>query len=209
MKPLIKLPRKWMERSLAFGEQSVDGYDKREKEASRIYARPGIDKSVPHQFFGKGGECAYCLHFGLDPERKLDWSKRLDPGWDVEQLGVLVDVKSTRTQFLMWPITKNEWLHQCRADVFVMVRYLGGDLFEIGGWITKPDFIRRHHVATADDGKRLDPGTKHLHVSELSKIDSLSRWIVSSWGRASERQRHAFLIEIGAITPHAGVEHHV
>lgn len=168
MKPLIKLPPEWMARARAWAETSVDDYARGAKENSRRYARPGIDKSIPHQMMGKAAECAFCLHLGLDPEI-LDWSPKPDPGWDVEQFGLRIDVKGSRTPYLIWPVTKNGYLHQCKADIFVLVRQMGAsDLYEISGWTTVPYFIELHHVATARD--RLDAGTKHMHFSDLPDI---------------------------------------
>lgn len=171
MKPRIKLPREWIDRSQLWAERSVLGYERGEKENSRRYARPGIDRSVSHQFLGRAAECAFCLFLGIDPGADLDWSPRPDLGWDVERFGLRIDVKGTRTAYLMWPVTKNGFLYQCEAHVFALVRQIEPDLYEMSGWLTLQEFIDRHHDATAQD--RLDEGTKFLHARELPDIENL------------------------------------
>lgn len=167
MRQPIKLPPEWLDRSRRWAERSVAGYARGEKEHSRQYARPGIDKSIAHQLLGKAAECAYCLHAGIDPAT-LDWSPRPDCGWDIRQCGLRIDVKGTRTEYLMWPVTKNGFLHELNVDVFVLVRQIELGLYDLAGWSTVPHFIQLHHIATAAD--RLDPGTKYLHFSELPEI---------------------------------------
>lgn len=166
MKPRLTLPPKWRDRSSQWAERSVLGYERGEKERSRTYARPGIDKSVDAQYLGKAGECIYCLHFGIDPER-LDWSPRCDSGIDVVHLGLSIDVKASNTEFLMWPVTKNKWLDAVRATIFALVRRIDkpADLFEMSGWVSVKYFIANHN--SAPPPKFLDAGTKHLHESEL------------------------------------------
>jgi hypothetical protein len=181
----IKLSRAWMVRSYAFGEKSVAGYDDGMKEASRHYARPGIDKSPDAQTLGKASEVAFCLDLCLDPLTKLDWTPMPDPGWDLIVRERKIDVKGSDTEMLMWPVTKNEFLEHCPAHLFVLVRRLSRphgktmediiacDTFEISGWITVKEFIAKHHVADASSW--MDENTKHMHMDELRPFTDATR----------------------------------
>jgi hypothetical protein len=169
----VIVPPEWMERSLRWAERSVLGYENGEKEKSRAYARPGIDKSIDKQLMGKAGECAFCGYLRLDPEL-LDWGPKCDDGWDIEYCNQLIDVKASGTEYLMWPITKNEILARTRATVFASMHRLDRkrpDLFDIGGWCSKSHFIQHHHVAPPPTF--LDRGTKHLHPDEIWPMDQL------------------------------------
>lgn len=146
---------------------------KRPEKSSRQYARPGIDKSVDAQLLGRAGECAFCCFLNLDPATSLDWSANLDSGWDMVVRGRRIDVKSSGTEYLMWPVTKNGFLQQCEAHLFVLVSRLEEDLFEIGGWITVANFIANHH--TARPPAFMDEGTKYLHKSELMDFSEATR----------------------------------
>ena len=188
MKPRIKLDEKWLEQARAFAEQSVSGYRSGQKESSRQYARPGIDKSVDAQLLGRAGECAFCCFLNLDPATSLDWSANLDSGWDMVVRGRRIDVKSSGTEYLMWPVTKNGFLQQCEAHLFVLVSRLEEDLFEIGGWITVANFIANHH--TARPPAFMDEGTKYLHKSELMELQRSNARRAPQRIRRVRRRRH-------------------
>jgi hypothetical protein len=169
----VTVPPEWMDRSRRWAERSVLGYERGEKERSRAYARPGIDTSVDAQLLGKAGECAFCCFMGLDPEQ-LSWGPRCDDGWDVEYCNQLIDVKATGTEYLIWPVTKNEWLPRARATIFASMHRLDRwrpELFDIGGWCTKDHFIARHRVAPPPTF--MDRGTKHLHRDDLWPMDQV------------------------------------
>jgi hypothetical protein len=173
MKPMVRVPHKWMVRSLAWAERSVRGYANCEKESSRAYARPGIDRSVDAQLLGKAGECAFCLFTGIDPER-LDWGARCDNGWDVVEFNRRIDVKASGTEHLIWPVTKNSFLMSTPAELFTAVRRpnkLERDLYEMAGWVTVTHFRTNHHIAPPPEG--FDRGTKHLANDELWEMESL------------------------------------
>jgi hypothetical protein len=177
MRRQIKLQQQWMVRSFAFAEKSVASYERGEKDASRQYARPGIDTSLDAQTLGKAAECAFCIDNNLDPLIELDWTPNLDPGWDLIIRERKIDVKGTDTEMLIWPVTKNKFFEQCPADLFVLVRrivrprtkktedILASDTFEISGWIKVSEFIAKHHVADASSW--MDENTKHMHMDEL------------------------------------------
>jgi hypothetical protein len=185
MKRLVKLQRQWMVRSFAFAERCVKGYEDGEKDISRQYERPGIATSLDAQTLGKAAECAFCIDNDLDPMTALDWTPKLDPGWDVVIRERKIDVKGTDTEMLMWPVTKNAFLEQCPADLFVLVRrlvrprtktmkdILEADTFEVSGWVTVKEFIAKHH--TAPPPSWLDAGTKHMHMDELRLFTDASR----------------------------------
>ena len=168
----VLVPPEWMERSLCWAERSVLGYGRGEKEKSRAYARPGIDKSVDSQLLGKAGECAFCAFMGLDPEL-LNWGPRCDDGWDIEYCSQLIDVKASGTECLIWPVTKNEFLARAQATLFASMHRLDRsrpDLYDIGGWCTKSHFIQNHQVAPPPN---FDPGTKHMHRRSIWPMDQL------------------------------------
>jgi hypothetical protein len=161
-RPLVKLPGDLFARCIDWGARSVLGYERGEKESSRQYARPGIDKSISKQALGKLAECAFCIYYNLDPDL-LDWSPRLDRGWDCELFRVRVDVKGSDTEYLIWPVTK-DWVPD-NFNLFAQVQRLEENLFAIGGWCLRRNFFKRCHVAPPPDW--LDPWTKHLHWTEL------------------------------------------
>ena len=78
MKPTVKVTPEWMAKSLAWSERSVLGYANGEKEASRQYARPGIDKSVDKQLLGKAGD-AYVRASGV--ARLHEGASQVLPRW--------------------------------------------------------------------------------------------------------------------------------
>jgi len=185
MKRQIKLQRQWMVRSFAFAERCVAGYERGDKDVSRQYERPGIATNLDAQTLGKAAECAFCIDNHLDPQTALTWDENLDPGWDVVIRERKIDVKGTDTEMLMWPVTKNDFLDQCPADLFVLVRrlvrprsktmddILACDTFEISGWVTVKEFIKNHHVADASSW--MDENTKHLHMNELRFFTDATR----------------------------------
>lgn len=171
MKPVVRVPHEWMERSLAWAERSVLGYGNGEKERSRAYARPGIDKSIDAQLLGKAGECGFCLHMGIDPE-ELDWGPKTDVGWDVKLYARLcVDVKATDTEYLIWPVTKNGFFDRPKAHIYALARRLKPDVFEMSGWVRARYFIQHHK--TAPPPTHFDAGTKCMHHSVLWPIEEL------------------------------------
>jgi hypothetical protein len=187
MKLQIKVDPALMARSLEFAQRSVLGYERGEKEASRAHARPGIDKSVDEQMKGKAGECAFCQFVGVSPLTELDWTPKTDLGWDLIWRTRKIDVKTTDTSALIWPVTKG-WLEECKANVFVLVRRIAKprrdeladnialqryDTFEISGWITVKDFIAQHRVA--DEQHRFDTGTKYMPAETLTEFTEAAR----------------------------------
>lgn len=178
----VEVPRQWITWSLWWGRQSVEGYNKREKESSRALARPGIDTDLRYQAMGKVGECAFCLHFGLPP-RKLDWGPKLDGGWDCVYCGQKIDVKASTTKKLIWPVTKNHFLSQTKADVFFGVwagnwYYEDDPVVTLLGWVPAYRFIREHKIAPPP--ANFDPGTKYMEARDLLAPDDLGdplpRW---------------------------------
>lgn len=158
---------------MQWGERSVEGYANKEKEASRPYARPGIDKDVRLQAMSRIGECAVCIYLNHNPE-DLDWGPKLDRGWDIVDLGKKLDVKTSAKRLLIWPVTKNNFLDPPKADIFVSVN--GRDwLFEnrsfvlLLGWVTTQRFIREHKVAPPPAD--LDKGTKYMEPAQLDQLD--------------------------------------
>ena len=99
------------------------------------------------QAMGKLGEVAFCLWANLDPDRALDWSPRLDRGYDVQLNRARIDVKTTGTDCLIWPVTKNHFLNTAPIDIFVLVEAAERPIVYLSGWINKARFIRDHEVA--------------------------------------------------------------
>lgn len=168
--PTIKLSQELEAACVAWGARSCGGYTRGEKNGSLIYARPGIAQSVPHQAMGKMGECAFCLWVGLDPRKDVDWSPKLDPGWDFILNGAKVDVKASATRKLMWPVTKNAFLPAAPFHFLVLVEVRNPPVCMISGFASKPEFIARHKIA--DGSTNLDAGTKYLDRQDLRRIDN-------------------------------------
>jgi hypothetical protein len=178
MRPIVRVPPDLAERCQEWAHRSVAGYANGDKENSRQYARPGVDRDPDMQFRGKAGECAYALFFGLDPYSAIDWSPRLDHGWDIRHLGLLIDVKASDTPKLMWPRTKRHFLGQTPADIFAFAhRIERSGTFELSGWISVRDFIARHHVAPPPEW--LDPTTQFMNKDELRPLSELIDWPIA------------------------------
>lgn len=160
---------------MAWAQRSVKGYADKEKEASRAYARPGIDTNPRYQALGRIGECAFCLYVHLSP-KVLDWGPDCDPGWDVKFREKVFDVKTSTTTKLIWPVTKNHFLEPPKADIFVAAH--GRDWFYddkpaviLLGWIPTLVFIREHKIAPPPD--HFDPGTKYMDAEMLRDMRRL------------------------------------
>jgi hypothetical protein len=186
-----------MEKSREWAERSVAGYAAGHKEASRAYARPGIDKSVDKQLLGKAGEVAHCLYFNIDPNI-LDWGPRCDPGWDVVQMRMKIDIKSTDTAYLMWPVPKNVFVPT--ADIFSLACRLdgrGGARYEMSGWFSRKAFLMRRKIAPPPEW--MDPNTKHVHKDHLWPI----------WGMLAtlyrRRENCALCIDCGEPVEHGDI----
>lgn len=160
---------------MAWARRSVEGYGRGDKEASRAYARPGVDSNVKLQAMGRMGECAFCLFIGQSP-RVLDWGPLCDAGWDVVHLNRKIDVKTSATSKLIWPVTKNHFLGECRTDIFVAVNgaaWLFQDMptYTLLGWTGLSRFISEHRVAPPPD--HFDPETKYMDVKQLFAMERL------------------------------------
>ena len=171
--PRVTLMEPWLRRSRQWGERSSLDYILGKKEASRKYARPGIDTDPKWQILGKMGECAYALYLRLDPYESIDWGPVCDRGIDLlppKQLAdhlvkhIGIDVKTSTTDYLIWPVTKT---FQSPADIFTLAVPIehGSITFELCGWVTVDQFTKHHD--TAPPPNHFDPGTPHLHRSML------------------------------------------
>jgi hypothetical protein len=181
-RPVIDLPWEWLERCFHWGKQSVGGYERKEKEGSRQYARPGIAESVDYQSLGKMGEVAFCLWAGIDPER-LDWGPKTDNGVDIEHLGHKVDVKASRTMCLIWPVTKMHFLDRSPADRFVAVNGRERPRMVILGWMPRDRFIKHHKVAPPPD--HWDAGTPYMDAVDLLPMTQFDGPESKAWAELS------------------------
>jgi hypothetical protein len=164
----IDAPRELVDRCIEWGRASKRGYREGKKEASRKYARPGIAESLDAQSMGKLGEVAFCLWANLDPLRELDWSPRLDPGFDLILNRARIDIKASNTDCLIWPVTKNRRLDTAPVDIFVLAEARQRPTIYLSGWITKKRFVAQHRQA--DEAHAFDTGTKFIHCSQLHRM---------------------------------------
>lgn len=164
----IETPRSLVDRAIEWGRASVMGYRSGEKEASRQFARPGIAESLDAQAMGRLGEIAFCLWAGVDPNEVLDWGKRPDRGYDMLLGKARIDVKTSGTDCLIWPVTKNNFLDSAPIDIFVLAGAEERPLIYLLGWVSKRFFVRRH--LSADEAHRFDTGTKYLPADHLHRM---------------------------------------
>lgn len=167
-KPTVTLPNEWVARSKNYARQVIDGYSNGRNSNSLAVSSHGAERDIRLQEHARMAECATCFHFGLDPDRMLNWSVYCDPGWDVIAHGVRWDVKATPTGcHLIWPINKRHIFESKRFDALILVR--GREpTFTMVGFIIKPVFQHEHKIAPA--GHVLDPGTWYMHENELWRM---------------------------------------
>lgn len=122
----------------------------------------------------RAAEAVFCLWIGSDPVPVIK-RRHADNGWDLKIYSVRIDVKHTqhpRGQ-LIWPIGKNHLLDEEKDfDIFVLV--VGASkTFELCGWITKTDFLKKYQIANSQSGPRLTPGTRYVPQEQLKEMEDL------------------------------------
>ena len=166
----VLVPRKFVERCLSFGDRFVDHFDHGGSPQSRAYTMNNAHKNHALQSFGKVGEVAAALFFGLDPEATILWktSQGPDDGHDFVVNGIRVDSKTSYPKGnLIWPLSKNAIYLSKKFDVMVSVSVSREDYTHcwIEGYIPKYEFFARKQIAEPGFSN-LQPGTwfmaKHI-----------------------------------------------
>lgn len=175
----VKLPPKYVQRCLGYGQRIVDHYANGGSPASRSRSGDrGTESNVTLQAQGKVGECALAICLGIDPDTAVKWDTDFaDGGTDiyVPTNGARIDVKTTLPPFkLIWSRNVNDLYHQKKFDIIVAASVEEGDLSRcyLEGWITKGSFFLRKQIADGVNSK-LEHGTWFVDKSILSNIDDL------------------------------------
>jgi hypothetical protein len=190
LRPIVSLPKHWERRCNEHGERIVAGYAAGQNARSKACAVPGrepIHDKPEEQARGRMYECAFCLWAGLDPAVFLNWTDYADSGFDLiagRTKQYRYDIKgswSPTSTALIWPLSKNHFLNELRADLFVFVRRArerreNDELaFEHVGWISVENFREFHSIADAERRPRFEPGTKYIDQSWLGPMYALRR----------------------------------
>lgn len=124
----------------------------------------------------KMAECVFAIESGFDPVLRLQWKPKIDPDYDLIVGEQLVDVKSTsvRGTALIWPWGKNDLFKGKNFDVLVLTKVNAERQFGCSyGWVTKREFWEKRKVA--EEGHRLDVGTRYMEQRELNPIEDFYR----------------------------------
>jgi hypothetical protein len=171
--PVVLLPDRLRVRCERYGQEVVRSYAAGLNPASRAVSSHGAERDWDLQARAKMAEVACCLYFGIDPETALNWSQHCDSGFDLDWLGLRIDVKVMHagSSFLIWPVNKRHIFDSKRFDVFVLVEERLPE-FALCGFMRKGDFRARKREA--GEGHKLTPGTWFVERDKLDPIEELS-----------------------------------
>lgn len=169
------IPAALVERCRDYGE-TVNAH--RSQNSLAVSGPWGADRDPVRQMWGKLGEVACALYFGLDPNSAVSWIYRPDSGNDIKlPSNLLADVKTTMPWGnLVWPKTLNHIFWEKRFDLLISVSLdQWGDLgrFWIEGYVSKREFFERKLIADGVSKPKLDKDTWYMPKRDLYDIGGL------------------------------------